>query len=799
MQRIPFSFGWERVIGGGFGFFGGMSGGDKVDLPDDYVINLPREEGVIGGPSGGYFPGGQASYTKKFQMPADWANKTVLLDIDGAYMNSGVTLNAEPIGFHPYGYTPFFTDLSQWLEQENKLVITTQNRQPNSRWYSGGGLYRSVDVLIGGKCYIHPWSVYITTPNVCAERAVIKIEAGVTNATRKLAPLTLTACIYNGNGKLAARGLIALNAPADSETKGILILEIERPDLWDTENPNLYTVVLEILEDGETVDSHSETIGIRKIEIDARNGMRLNGAPIKLRGGCIHHDNALLGAAAYPAAEERKIRILKDAGYNAIRTAHNPPSRTMLDICDRLGMLVMDESFDCWVTGKNGNDYHLWFRDWWDKDTSAMVLRDRNRACVFCWSIGNEIGDFMGTEAGVKWAEKQSALVRTLDPSRPVTSAIHSVINFEKAGLGSFNFEEFAKLQGQTENIWTGVVGGVDVWGAQTERAFSHLDIAGYNYIWRRYASDAEKYPDRVIAACETHPFTIYDYWRAARDNPNVIGDFIWTAYDNLGEAGAGRVIWDENDNGFLGGYPWLSCYQGDMDLDGNRRPQSYYHKIVWGLDSGVYLFTMHPSRTGKPFRGTGWQWYDVFREWTFGDEYIGKPVKVDAYADCDKVEFILNGRSLGFAVPEKYIASMEIPYGKGVLEAVAYRGGNAAARDSLQTSGAPAKIVLTPEKSEISADGLDLAFIKIEILDAENRLVTNAPVEVYLEADGAGKLVGLGSGNPCTDENYGTGKRKTWNGKALAVARASAEAGPIGVTASAPGLGTVRAVIACK
>ena len=551
---------------------------------------------------------------------------------------------------------------------------------------------------------------------------------------------------------------------------------------------------------GEVYDSYSESFGIRKIEIDAENGMRVNGNPVKLRGGCIHHDNTLLGACAYPKAEERKIRILKEAGYNAIRTAHNPPSRAMLDVCDRLGMYVLDESFDCWVTGKNGNDYHLYFEDWWKRDTRAMVLRDRNHPCIYSWSIGNEISEMMGLDSGAKWSKLQADYIRSLDPTRPVTAALHSIINFSKAGI-DLGGMDFHKLQGQSGGP-QGILDGIDHWGEQTSASLEPLDIAGYNYLHTRYEHDAEKFPGRVIHATETHPLTTYDYWQAMLKNNRVIGDFIWTAYDNLGEAGAGRVIWDREDpkeRGFMGSYPWLSCYQGDMDLDGDRRPQSYYRKIMWGLDDGIHLFTTHPSHTGKPFYGSGWHWPDVKMTWTFGKEYIGKPVKVDAYCDCDEVEFFVNGRSVGKAVPEKLIASLETPYEPGVLEVMALRGGKECARNRLITASAPAKILLEPDRTVITADGLDLCFIHATILDSDNVQVVTSDIELYAKVEGAGILAGFGSGNPCTPENYGTGRRFVFDGRALLCVRAGREPGEIRVEIGAEGFKPQVLTIECK
>jgi len=805
MKKIPFLFDWTRTIGDGMGFFASLmqrDGGVRVDLPDDFIINLPRDPNVTSGAASGFFPGGQATYVKKFDAPAEWEGKTVLLDIDGAYMNAEVFLNGEKIGYNPYGYTPFFSDMSKYLKpgDKNELKVITQCRQPTSRWYSGGGLYREVNVWVGDAYYIHPWSTFMTTPDVSSMRASVKVQVEITNASDKEANVQLKLTIYDSDNTIVcSKTLTAMLAPTGN-TKIETEFDVAEPRLWDAEEPNLYKMEYEVSSGGKLYDTFHENFGIRKIEIDAENGMRVNGKPVKLRGGCIHHDNTLLGACAFPRAEERKIRILKEAGYNAIRTAHNPPSRAMLDVCDRLGMYVLDESFDCWVIGKNGNDYHLYFEDWWKRDTRAMVLRDRNHPCIYCWSIGNEIGEMMGLDIGAKWARLQADYIRSLDPTRPVTAAVHGVINFEKAGieLGGMDFHE---LQGQGGGP-QGIINGVDHWGDQTAPSMEPLDIVGYNYLHTRYEHDAKKYPGRVIHATETHPLTTYDYWQAALKNNHVIGDFIWTAYDNLGEAGAGRVIWDRDDpgeKGFMGSYPWLSCYQGDMNLDGDRRPQSYYRKIMWGFDDGIHLFTTHPSRTGKPFYGSGWHWPDVKKTWTFGEDYIGKPVKVDAYCDSDEVEFFVNGRSAGRTVPEKLIASMEIPYEPGVLEAVAYRGGKECARDRLVTASAPARILLEPDRTSITADGLDLCFIHATILDANDIPVVTSEIELYAKVDGAGVLAGFGSGNPCTPENYGTGKRYVFDGRALLCVRAGRVPGEIRIEVYAEGLEPQVLTIECK
>lgn len=805
MKKIPFLFNWTRNVGEGMGFFAALSmqqNGVKVDLPDDFVIDLPRDANVTSGPATGFFPGGQATYIKKFDAPADWEGKTVLLDIDGAYMNAEVMLNGEKIGYNPYGYTPFFSDMTPHLEagKNNEITVITQNRQPNSRWYSGGGLYREVNIWVGDIYHIHPWSTFITTPDVSSDKATVKVETQVTNTSGKEAAVQLNLTICDSNNNVVCSKKSDLTLLPTGETKAELEFVVEDPKLWDDQNPNLYKMLYEVSADGVVYDEYSESFGIRKIEIDAENGMCVNGKPVKLRGGCIHHDNTLLGARAYPRAEERKIQILKDAGYNAIRTAHNPPSRAMLDVCDRLGMYVLNESFDSWTIGKNGNDYHLYFEDWWKRDTKAMVLRDRNHPCIYSWSIGNEISEMTGLESGPDLSKMQADYVRSLDPTRPVTAGVHGIINFSKAGM-DLGGGSFHQMQGKIGGV-QGVFEDVDHWGNQTEGAIEPLDIVGYNYMHTRYEHDAKKYPGRVIHATETHPLTTYDYWQGVLNNSHVIGDYIWTAYDNLGEAGAGRVIWDREDpkeKGFMGSYPWLSCYQGDMNLDGDRRPQSYYRKIMWGLDDGIHLFTTHPSRTGKPFYGSGWHWPDVKKDWTFDGEYDGNAVKIDAYCDCDEVEFFVNGKSVGKAVPEKLIASIEIPYERGVLEAVAIRDGKESARDRLVTAGAPAKVALSPDRTVITADGLDLSFVHATILDAENNPVVTSDIELYVKVDGAGTLAGFGSGNPCTPENYGTGKRFVFDGRALLCVRAGREPGKIEIEVGAEGLEGQTITVECK
>lgn len=719
MKKIPLNLHWERAVGESQEYWmPNKKPKTPVHLPDDFVINLPRSKDAAGGASTGFFPGGRAVYTKKFDAPEDWTDKSVLLDIDGAYMNAEAALNGEALGVHPYGYTPWLLSLDKAIiaGEENELEIVTRCIQPNSRWYSGGGLYREVSLWVGPACHIRPWDIFVTTPSVSAEQATVHIAAALTNTSETAAQGSLEVTI---GGETASA---SVSIPAKNTKTVELTLRLSKPKLWSAETPNLYDLEASLNTNLGT-DTMTIPAGIRTIEIDAQNGMRVNGKPVKLLGGCIHHDNTLLGAAAFPRAEERKIELLKAAGYNAVHCAHNPPSAALLNACDQLGMYVVDETFDCWRVGKNDQDYHLYFEDWWRRDTAAMVLRDRNHPSVFCWSVGNELTEMGGMSEGPALVKMLAAYVRELDPTRPVTAAVHSLIRskrekgkpsripFKQPGGGagedmSARMREMMAAPNAMEMIMEkikastqgdGFIDGEDVWAALFESGISALDITGYNYYHNRYALDRKNYPNRVIMATETHANNTYDYYKAMIENPNVIGDFIWTAYDNLGEAGAGRVMYSIPDimTGMLGPWPWLSCYQGDLDMDGNPRPQNYYRRIMWGKDTGIHLFAKPPEFAGQKSCGLGWQWNDVRQSWTWPREYEGKDIDIEAYADCDEVEFILNGESMGKVPVKKLTAHFALKYQSGTLKAVAWKNGAALAEDTLVTAGAPARIEL--------------------------------------------------------------------------------------------------------
>lgn len=790
MKAYPLNYNWQfSENNSGFSIAFEKADTHSVNLPHDYIINKPRSADAAGGPSNGFFGDGQGVYTKELDVSPQWKDCRLLLDIDGAYMNSEVALNGEVLAMHPHGYTPFIVDLTPAVKAEGKniLKVITNSRQPSTRWYSGGGLYRSVNLWAGAPIAIEPWDLFVTTPKAERDNAIVQAEVLVNNTLSKPANSIVSVKIIDKNDQLAASREGELFLPPGKKSRIILRMNVESPFIWDLDTPDLYRMQVDVKVDGKVTDTAEASFGIRSIEVDADNGFRLNHRKIKLKGGCIHHDNGFLGACAYPRAEERKIQILKAAGYNAVRISHYPPSMAMLEVCDRLGMLLLDEAFDVWRESKVPLDYHLYFEDWWERDITCMVLRDRNHPCVISYSIGNEIGERDGGSNGAEWSYKLAQKVRSLDNTRFVLSALCGIFAADM-DMGS-NFDANLINSDSME----------DYWSKKTEQYAAPLDIVGYNYLYKRYTKDKQRFPGRVICGTETMSFYTYENWQEVMKNDHVIGDFIWVAYDYLGEAGVGRVLWpDGEEPGFLGQYPWRTSFQSDHDLCGFRKPQSYYREIMWGDADGPALFTTHPSHYGQEFSGTGWHWYDVHNTWTFDEVYIGKPVKVDAYTGGDEVEFILNGNIIGRAPAEKLISTMDIVYEPGTLEAVAYKNGEITGRCLLTTTGKAAAVRLAPDRTEIAADGLDLCFIAIELQDEKGNRVPYENSELTCQVSGAGELAGFGNGNPKSEDQYGEPSCLAFEGRALAIIKAGS-AGEITVKVSAKGIGASECVIYAK
>jgi len=498
-----------------------------VTLPHDWSIGQKRDPDVIDGHNTGYFPGGLGTYTKQFIADSKWADKKVFIEFEGVYMNSEVFLNGNLLGRHPYGYTGFIYDMSSYLiyGSENELIVTVDNNcQPNSRWYSGSGIYRHVWLRVANLVHVKPLGTYITTPVIEKDSAAVIIVSTVHNTSDADCHIKLNYSIFDLNDQLVCESESTIDIFQGGSREVESQFLIDTPKLWDINSPNLYKLISKLILGESVIDTSVTDFGIRSISVDSIKGFTLNGNLIKLKGGCIHHDNGIIGAASFDRAEERKVDLLKASGYNAVRCAHNPPAPAFLNACDRLGLLVIDESFDCWRIAKTRYDYHTVFEDWWQRDLISMLLRDRNHPSVIIWSIGNEIPEREGESDVYNTCSKLASLVRLIDDTRPVTSALCP---------GS-------------------------EWG-RTPEYFKSLDIGGYNYLYEKYEKDHELFPERIMAGLESFPYQAYDNWMMVIKHPYVIGDFVWTSIDYIGEVGIGRQVFEDDTpevrNG-LGKYP---------------------------------------------------------------------------------------------------------------------------------------------------------------------------------------------------------------------------------------------------
>lgn len=778
MQRVDFSRNWsfyESDESQSFVFT--HPKGYPVDLPHDFIIGKPRRADAPGAAGNGYFSDGQGVYKKLLEIPSEWEGKRILLDIDGAYMNTEVAVNQEVLMIHPNGYIPFQVDITPALRKDKKpnlVKIITQSRQPSSRWYSGGGLYRDVCLWVGGPVYIKPWDFFITTPMVQQDQALVRVEAMITG---EKTPRKVTALCRILDGEGNCRGEVRQQVMAVEKTRITFEIGMINPSLWDLDNPYLYRCEILLMEGKVILDSAGDTFGIRKIEVDAEQGFRLNGRRILLKGGCIHHDNGFLGACAYPKAEKRKLEILKRVGYNTVRISHYPPSLALLKLCDEMGMLLMDEAFDVWRLGKVPMDYHQFFEAWWERDIECMVRRDRNHPSVITYSIGNEITERDGCNDGAAWSRRLAEKVRSLDNTRFVLSALCGVFPFQDSvddGGGGGNFE--VNTNASQEN-----------WGEATAAFCEPLDIVGYNYLKDIYESTHRQFPDRVMLGTETHAFNTWDYWEKVEKLPYVIGDCIWAAVDYLGEVGAGKVYWekDQESFSFMAPYPWRTSWQSDIDLTGEQRPQSVYRQIMWGASERSGIYTTHPRHYGEAFSGSGWHWQDVQDSWTFGEEYLGKPVQTEVYGAGDEAEFFLNGKSVGSVPFVKLKAVMDIPYEPGLLEAIVRRNGQEISRCSLKTAGKTEKLLVTAEDEQITADGRDLGYLRITALDAAGTRCVEETCQVTVQVEGCGSFVSMGSGNPCTEDQITEAACHLYRGTAIVIVK-SKEPGTIRVTVRA-------------
>lgn len=780
---------------------------ETVNLPHDFTIATEVRIDAPGGKSTGYYKGGVGRYEKYLDIPEAWKGKKILVELDGAHRNTEVGLNGNFVTFHPYGYSPFQADITPFVEygKKNRLHITVNNSaEPNSRWYAGTGIYRHVDLLTAPMVHLAPWSIFAYTERIEGETAFVTVEVTVENCTDSDCIRSIEVrMMEEGGEQISAAAQTVLFIPAGNKKSGKVHLVVHNVKVWDIEKPELYKITAEILGEAEMQDSDSTLFGVRTITIDKENGLQLNGRTLKIKGGCVHHDNGILGAASFYDSEFRKMELHKINGYNGIRCAHNPPSRDMLCACDHLGLLVVNEAFDMWRMGKKVNDYHLDFETWWKQDMELFMTRDRNHPSIFMWSIGNEIVERNGLSDGFRLSQEIAEHARSLDATRPITSAVPVTFN----GLNDMEMEKmqaaWAKManQGYTsvqnlENEY-----GESIWADHTEAYFSPLDVAGYNYLENRYENDHNAYPDRIICGLESYPKNIDQVWEEVEKCPYVIGDFTWTSYDYIGEAGLGKNVYmtAEEANScdpmqsIPVSFPWRLSFDADFDLCGNDRPQLHYRKIVWGSNE-TYIAVHNPANMGKTERMGCWAWEECYPEWNYSG-YEGKPVKLEVYSRADEVEVFINEKSIGrksAGKANRFRAVFETCYEAGSVTAVSYCNGEELSRKNLETAGKAVRLNVEAEplrRGYVAADGQSLVFIRAEIQDQFGRRVPFDDRKIKVKVSGAGTLAAFGTGRPETIENYTKGEFTSYLGRTLAIVRAGYEAGEVVVSFSAEGL----------
>jgi beta-galactosidase len=736
---------------------GGGRGRGRVN----FEVVGPFSPESAGGAATGYTLGGTGWYRKHFTLDDKTLGKQISIQFDGVYMDSDVWLNGHHLGNHPYGYTPFAYDLTEFLNppgQENVLAVRVRNLGRNSRWYSGSGIYRHVVLQVTDPLHVGQWGVSVTTPQVTKQKATVNVETTLENASNsEMKAVTLRIKLLGPTGKTLQTGETNIQVAAGGHMEIPTAFDVKSPPLWSLDSPRLCQAEVELLVGGKVVDATTTTFGIREIKFSVENGFTLNGVPVKLRGACLHHDNGPLGSEAIDRAEERRVELLKANGFNAIRTSHNPPSSVFLDACDRLGILVMDEAFDCWEQGKNPDDYGKYFDDWWQRDLDSMILRDRNHPSVILWSIGNEIPQ-RATARGDVIEKQLSDEVRRMDPTRPVTEAI--------CGL------------------WDG-----RPWSA-TATDFTFLDVGGYNYQVGQYGKDHLTFPNRIIVGTESYPSDTANVWRAVERDPWVLGDFVWTGMDYIGEAGLGAARLD-NERGV-----YFDSYCGDLDICGFKKAPSYYRDVVWGR-SELEMFVHRPIPPGRRESVAGWGWPDELASWTWpGSE--GDTMQVAVYSQCDTVRLELNGKEIATKQINggRLTARFEVPYAAGELKAVGLKKGKIVATKTLRTVGPAKKIRLTVDRATIRADRNDLAYVTVEITDAAGNVLPDASNLVHFKLTGPGELAAVGSGAPNVMESFRQPQHTAWHGRALAILRPLGSTGKIALTAEADGLKAATIVI---
>ncbi|MFF1253894.1 glycoside hydrolase family 2 TIM barrel-domain containing protein [Pseudarthrobacter sp. NPDC058329] len=805
MTRRSFNNGWN--VRPKVSIFAEVSGpaaaGEAVTLPHDAMMSMERSAASGSGSPGGYFPGGVVEYSKSFDISESHRGKRVSVEFQGIYRDAMVFVNGDFAGQRPYGYSTFEVVLDPFLKYGQENVIRVEARaHEDSRWYSGLGIHRDVFLTVANPVHVPGDGVRITTPDITPARAVVEVATTVRNAGLSTTTVDVDTHLRDAGGTGVASGTAPVTVRAGETAVVRQRFYVRTPRLWSVDTPHLYTAETAVCDAADAVDEKATFFGIRSLQLDPDAGLQINGESVKLRGACIHHDNGILGAAAIARAEERRIELLKAAGFNSIRSSHNPISQAMLDACDKHGMLVMDETFDVWTEGKSAFDYSLNFPEWWERDVEAMVAKDFNHPSVIFYSIGNEIPE-TGTGLGSGWGRRIAEKIRSLDSTRYVTNGINGFVSTLKdasaASAGHDGGDAGAQGVNDMMNQAAEFMSRISASSLVTEKtAESHavVDVAGLNYGDSRYLLDKELFPNRIIVGTETYPGQIAANWKLVTGNTHVIGDYTWTGWDYLGETGIGRVRY-AGDKDFGAPYPWIAAWCGDIDITGYRRPASYYREIVFGLRREPFIAVHRPEHHGAE-RGTGqWAWSDSISSWSW-DIAEGSPVTVEVYSGADEVELLLNSRTIGRAPAgpdNSFTAVFDLHYHRGELTAVAYSRGVEQARTALRSTAGPIELTAVPDRNIIVADGVDLSYVALELRDADGTPATHVESCITVTVEGPAVLQALGSARPNTEETYTADQHTTFDGRALAIVRPTGE-GLISLIAQAEGYEAVSVSI---
>ncbi len=760
MWKLDFNEGWEwRRLGEG--------AWRAATLPHDAMMFEPRNAESVGGANTGYFEGHDYEYVKRFFLPAEYAEKELTFEFEGVYRNAEVFLNGRKACFRPYGYTNFYVSANEFLHfgEENEIRVVAENsRQPNSRWYSGAGIYRPVWLYAAEKKHILMNGVRIRT--VSLGPAVVEVRVRTTHAGTVRV-------------ELLRAGRVAARAEAFSSGETTLRLTVEGAELWSVETPVLYACRVVFEE-----DEWQGNFGIRTQGCTPEEGFTMNGKRVILRGACIHHDNGILGARCYPEAEERKIRLLKQYGYNAIRSAHNPCSKALLDACDRLGMLVMDEYCDMWYIHKTRYDYADDLSEWYERDIADMVEKDVNHPSVVLYSLGNEVAE-TAQERGVRLFGEMKAVCKRLDPDRPVTAGVNIFFNFLHAlGFGVYSdkkarkaprkktgsafFNALAAAMGASFMKNMARLHGCDV---KTRDCFAEMDAAGYNYGILRYRHDVKKYPRRVILGSETFCSDAYLFWESAKKYPAIIGDFVWAGMDYLGEVGVGSWEYAEYAPAPSGALGWIAAGSGRLNLIGEPLGEALYTMSAFELEERPLIAVVPVSHTGEKHSPSAWKFSNALPTWSWNG-LSGKPARVEVYSRAPAVELLLNGRRVGRKKRGKNCRFVfKVRYEDGEITAVNLgRDGRELSRASLKTAGEETVLTVLPEKPQAAAG--EVCFVRLRFTDRAGNVKPIEHREISVEVEG-GELLALGNACPFNPRGYMERTTDTYYGEAMAVVRA--------------------------